>query len=196
MSDTDGHQQLLQILEAHGQRFLNSFEQPPKPSSSKRKLEASDEPLTNEEDDEEWHGFGTRSVDSDDSQDGGSIDSFCGALHYFVPDHKLLMNEEDSEEQFSDEDTSPVGGPSVVTFQDPRKKYEASASDRTLKKAFMVRSFCEVLFAPDNNPHPSRQKFPNYDKKSQDRQRRQNPTRTKIWTCTSAPHQSPPFFGR
>jgi len=55
------------------------------------------------------------------------------------------MNEEDSEGQSSDEDTSPIGGPSVVTFQDPSKKSEASASDIALKKAFMVRNPCGVF---------------------------------------------------
>lgn len=52
---------------------------------------------------------------------------------------KVLMSEEDSEEVLSDEDTTSVGGPSVMTFQDPSKKSEAPVSDRTLKKTFMVR---------------------------------------------------------
>ena len=52
---------------------------------------------------------------------------------------KVLMSEEDSDEEFSDEDATPVGGPPVITFQDPSKKSEASASDKTLKNAFMVR---------------------------------------------------------
>ena len=51
------------------------------------------------------------------------------------------MSEEDSEEEFSGEDTTSVGGPSVMTFQDPSKKPEAPVSDRTLKKTFMVRDF-------------------------------------------------------
>ena len=84
MSDADDHQQLLQILEAHGQQFLNSFGQSPKPSSSKRKLEESDDSSVNGEEDEEWHGFGTGNVRSDDSEDGGSIDSFLGALYYLL----------------------------------------------------------------------------------------------------------------
>jgi hypothetical protein len=50
------------------------------------------------------------------------------------------MSEEYSEEEFSDEDTTPVGGPSVITFQDLRKKPEVSASDKALKRAFMVRN--------------------------------------------------------
>ena len=49
------------------------------------------------------------------------------------------MSEEDSEEDLSDEDVIPVSGPSVVTFQDPRKNSEVSASDKALKKTFMVR---------------------------------------------------------
>jgi hypothetical protein len=88
----------------------------------------------------------------DDSEDGGSIDSFHGALHYLRLIAKVLMSEEDSEEEFSDEGTTPVGGPSVITFQDPSKKSEASASDRTLKKAFMVRDSYEVFsFTPLND---------------------------------------------
>jgi hypothetical protein len=54
------------------------------------------------------------------------------------------MSEEDSDEDFSDEDAMPVGRPAVVTFQDPSKKSESPASDRALKKAFMVRGFYEV----------------------------------------------------
>ena len=48
------------------------------------------------------------------------------------------MSEEDSEEEFSDEDTVPLGGPSVITFEDPSKKSDAPASDKALKKTFMV----------------------------------------------------------
>lgn len=88
MSDTDDHQQLLQILEAHGQQFLDSFEQPPRPSSSKRNVEELDEPLTSEEEDEEWHGFSTRNASSDDSEDGRSMNSFHGALYYLASNHK------------------------------------------------------------------------------------------------------------
>ena len=51
------------------------------------------------------------------------------------------MNEEDSEDEFSDEDYTPSGGPSVVTFQDPTKKSEVTASDKALKKSFMVCNF-------------------------------------------------------
>jgi hypothetical protein len=86
MSDADDHQRLLQILEAHGQQFLNSFGQPPKPSSSKRKLEESDDSSASGEEDEEWHGFGSGNVGSDDPKDGGSIDSFHGAVHYLLSD--------------------------------------------------------------------------------------------------------------
>ena len=57
---------------------------------------------------------------------------------------KVPMSEEGSEGEFSDEDTTAVGGPSVITFQDPSKKSEASASDRALKKAFMVRNSCGI----------------------------------------------------
>ena len=51
------------------------------------------------------------------------------------------MGEECSEEELYDQGFTSVGGPSVITFQDPSKKSEASASDRTLKKAFMVSNF-------------------------------------------------------
>ena len=88
MSDADDHQQLLQILEAHGQQFLNSFEQLPQPSSSKRKLEELSDSSSSGEEDEEWHGFGTGDIGSDDSGDGGSIDSFHGALYDIVPDRR------------------------------------------------------------------------------------------------------------
>lgn len=53
---------------------------------------------------------------------------------------KVLMSEEFSEEEVPDEDTTPVGGPSVITFQDLSKRPEISAPDRALKKAFMVRT--------------------------------------------------------
>jgi len=136
MSEADDHQQLLQILEAHGKRFLNSFGHPPKPSSSKRKPEESDDSSVNEE---EWHGFGTGNADPDDSGDEGSIGSFRGAFHCFRVIAEVFMSEGDSEEEFSDEGATPTGGPSVITFQDPSKKSEAAAPDRTLKKIFMVR---------------------------------------------------------
>jgi len=139
MSEADDHQQLLQILEAHGQQFLNSFGHPAKPSSGKRKLEQSDDSSVNGEEDEEWHGFGTGNADPDDSGGGGSMDSFHGALYYLRLIPKVLMGEGYSEEKFSDEGATPTGGPSVITFHDPSKKSEAAASDRTLKRTFMVR---------------------------------------------------------
>ncbi|KAF9651111.1 hypothetical protein BDM02DRAFT_965243 [Thelephora ganbajun] len=67
------------------------------------------------------------------------------------------MNEEDSEE-FSDEDATPVGGPSIITFRDPGKKSEASASDRSLKKAFMsskVSKLRQEITKPTNKTKPS-----------------------------------------
>ena len=85
MSDTDDHQRLLQILEAHGKRFLNSFEQPTKPSSSKRKLEASDDSSNNSEEDEEWHGFGIGNVCSDNLEDIDSINPFHGVSQVIAP---------------------------------------------------------------------------------------------------------------
>ena len=76
MSDADDHQELLQILEAHGQQFLSAFGESSKPSSSKRKLEEPDESSASEEEEEEWHGFGTGNVGPDDVEDGGSIGFF------------------------------------------------------------------------------------------------------------------------
>lgn len=90
MSDSDDHQQLLQILEAHGRQFLNSFALSSKSSSSKRKLEESDDSSVSGEEGEEWHGFGTGNIGSYGSEDGGSIDSSHGALHCFVSDHKSV----------------------------------------------------------------------------------------------------------
>ena len=88
MSDADDHQQLLQILEAHGQQFLNSFGQPTKPSSSKRKLEESDDSSASGEEYEEWYGFGTGNASLDDSEDEGSLNPFHGALYHLLSDCK------------------------------------------------------------------------------------------------------------
>lgn len=83
MSDANDHQRLLQILEAHGQQFLNSFEQPKNPANGKRKPD--DSPCSGEED-EEWHGFRTGDAGSGDSGDGESVDYFHGTLHFLMPD--------------------------------------------------------------------------------------------------------------
>lgn len=88
MSDTDDHQRLLQILEAHGQQFLDSFEQPSEPSGSRRKLEELDYSSASGEENEEWHGFGNENAGSDDSEDEGSIDSFRGASHHLMPNNE------------------------------------------------------------------------------------------------------------
>ena len=50
------------------------------------------------------------------------------------------MDEGYSEEELYHQDSMVVGGPSVITFQDPGKKPEVSVSDRALRKAFMVRN--------------------------------------------------------
>lgn len=78
---------------------------------------------------------------------------------------KVFMSEEDSEEEPSDENTSLVGGPSVITFQDPSKKSEASAPDRALKRAFMVRDFKELRLFGSITFTFSHRKFPSYGKK-------------------------------
>lgn len=54
---------------------------------------------------------------------------------------QVLMGEECSEEELYDQGFAPVVGPSVITFQETRKKSDVSASDRALKKSFMVRNF-------------------------------------------------------
>lgn len=82
MSDADDHQRLLQILEANGQQFLNSFEQPRNPSGSKRKL---DDSLGSSGEDEEWHGFGTGNTSSsEDSEDENLVNSFYGTMQFFM----------------------------------------------------------------------------------------------------------------
>ena len=91
MSDADDHQQLLQILEAHGQQFLNSFGQTSQPSSSKRKFDQSDDSSVSGDEDEEWHGFVTGNLGSDDSEDGGSVDSFNSALCPLIVDYKRCL---------------------------------------------------------------------------------------------------------
>jgi hypothetical protein len=102
---------------------------------------------------------------------------------------KVLMSEEDSDEEFSDEDTTPVGGPSVIAFQDPSKNSEASASDRTLKKAFMVRDSYEVCNSLDSTTTaPSLRKFPNYGGEVRVvLQRKPSPARMTTWTCAFTP---------
>lgn len=97
------------------------------------------------------------------------------------------MSEEGSEEGSSGEDTSQVGGPSVITFQDPSKKPEAFASDRTLKKSFMVCDFKGLYLFGSTTPAFSHRKFPSYGKKLRIQQRKQNPARAMTWTCTSTP---------
>ena len=91
MSDIDDHQRLLQILEAHGQQFLDSFEQPSEPSSGKRKPEESGYSSISGEEDEEWHGFGNGNAGLGDSEDEGSIDSFQGASHHLMPDNEKCL---------------------------------------------------------------------------------------------------------
>ena len=85
---------------------------------------------------------------------------------------KVFMSEEDSEEESSDEDTSPVDGPSVVTFQDPSRKSEASASDKTLKKSFMVRDFSNSHLLGSITPTFSHRKFQSYGKRLRIQQRK------------------------
>jgi hypothetical protein len=51
------------------------------------------------------------------------------------------MGEEGSEDELCDQGSTSFVGPSVITFQDPGTKYEVPASDRALKKAFMVRKY-------------------------------------------------------
>lgn len=83
MSDNNDRERLLQILETHGQQFLNSFKQPPKPPSGRGKL---DDSSGSSEEDEEWHGFGTGGASSGDSEDGNSMNSCHGALQFIIPD--------------------------------------------------------------------------------------------------------------
>ena len=56
----------------------------------------------------------------------------------------VLMSEGDDEEEFSDEDYTSARTPPVITFRDLGAKPEASASDRALKRAFMVCVFLKV----------------------------------------------------
>lgn len=51
---------------------------------------------------------------------------------------QVFMGEECSEEELCHPGSMPAGGPSVITFEDPSKKLEVSASDKNLKKTFMV----------------------------------------------------------
>lgn len=94
------------------------------------------------------------------------------------------MGEECSEEELDYQDSMPVGGPSVITFQDPGKKPEVLASDRALRKAFMVRNYRQTSYPLDSiTPRLSHRRFANFGKNLQIQQRKRNLVRMMTWTC-------------
>ena len=84
---TQSKEELLNLLQSHGQDFLSSFgilpqtASEPEPKQKKRKLNSSDEPQTpsdNSSDDEEWNGFsseGESSTASEQIEDDGREES-------------------------------------------------------------------------------------------------------------------------
>ncbi|KIY73677.1 hypothetical protein CYLTODRAFT_416708 [Cylindrobasidium torrendii FP15055 ss-10] len=118
MSDT---QDLLAILNAHGQSFIQHFDLPVPGPSKKRKHE--EEAEASESDEEEWHGI-THDEGSEEEEDGET-------------------NEEDSDMYDEDgdfvADSSTVAAPNVVVFSDT-SGVRTSAYDPSTKasmKSFM-----------------------------------------------------------
>ncbi|KZT12713.1 uncharacterized protein LAESUDRAFT_733326 [Laetiporus sulphureus 93-53] len=141
-------QELLRLLEDHGQQFLGSFASPV--VIGKRKGETSDEERqpkkrkVNDESEEEWSGFGSNDEDSisdsDEDLDGGSA-------------------EEIGEQQ----ERNASRRPDVVVFSDQSAKTSTSASQPTKAqmKAFMSSKVTKV--SQDVQEHESDEKSSDED---------------------------------
>ncbi|KAG1806898.1 uncharacterized protein HD556DRAFT_350554 [Suillus plorans] len=106
---------LLDLLQAHGQQFLNSFELNQNPRK-KQKLEESPKELENE-DFEEWGGFSNAAVSTHPSEedDNGTPDEY--------------------DDGFTASSSTKI--PDVVVFSDSRQKPSEQFS-KAQKKAFMA----------------------------------------------------------
>lgn len=127
----DEKARLLNLLQAHGQQFLHSFDlnQPPR---KKQKLEESPEELENE-DFEEWGGFSNAAVSTYLSEG----------------------NDDDASYEYDDGFTasSSTKMPDVVVFSDSRQKPSEQFS-KTQKKAFMSSKVARVTSITEANGGP------------------------------------------
>lgn len=123
---------LLDLLQAHGQQFLNSFDlsQPPR---KRQRLEESPEELENE-DFEEWRGFSNPAVSTYPSEE----------------------NNDETPYEYDDGFTasSSTKMPNVVVFSDSRQKPSEQFS-KAQKKAFMSSKVARVtsITEADGTPH-------------------------------------------
>ncbi|KAG1833049.1 hypothetical protein EV424DRAFT_1014057 [Suillus variegatus] len=123
---------LLDLLQAHGQQFLNSFDLSQHPRK-KQKLEESQKELENE-DFEEWGGFSNAAVSTHPSEE----------------------NDDDTPDEYDDGFTasSSTKIPDVVVFSDSRQKPSEQFS-KAQKKAFMSSKVAKVtsIMEVDRAPH-------------------------------------------
>lgn len=124
---------LLDLLQAHGQQFLNSFDfsQPPR---KRQRVEESPEELENE-DFEEWRGFSNSAVETCPFEEN---------------------NDDDTPYEYDDGFTassSTTKMPDVVVFSDSRQKPSEQFS-KFQKKAFMSSKVVKVtsITEPDGAP--------------------------------------------
>jgi len=127
MTEDHDRDELLKILEAHGNQFLSSFsssvhiekkrkQQDTSDRNGKTKLSKLDQ---NEEEYEDWSGFGTgQGSDSSNSGEGGDDDDL-----------------DISDDDFAVDSLTHV--PNVVVFADPMLKSTTVLADRSQMKAFM-----------------------------------------------------------
>ncbi|KAG2146743.1 hypothetical protein DEU56DRAFT_786186 [Suillus clintonianus] len=124
---------LLDLLQAHGQQFLNSFDlsQPPR---KRQRIEESPEELESE-DFEEWRGFSNAAVESYASEED---------------------NDDDTPYEYDDGFTASSSAkmPDVVVFSDSRPKPSEQFS-KAQKKAFMSSKVAKVTSTTeaDGVPH-------------------------------------------
>lgn len=138
--DHDDRDELLKILESHGQQFLDSFatsstkkrkqeDLPTRPGKTKsQKLENRDD-----SDFEAWDGFVAE--DESDSPDSEQEESGLS------PKQLLFLRTNSSKEISDDEFTAETltAGPSVIVFTDPKLKTSGTVkTDKSQMKALMV----------------------------------------------------------
>jgi hypothetical protein len=147
----DHNQGLLDLLQAHGEQFLNNFDLP-KSNSKKRKHLDEDTPPENSntpthfgsESEEEWGGIVTDMGDEEvDASDGeGILFCFFYGQTALPTNAKKVQNFKHGDDESTADTTTFSPSPNVVVFSGYSSKRETPAlSNKSLRKSFMVAMF-------------------------------------------------------
>lgn len=168
-----GSEHLLDLLQAHGQKFLSSFDtsvsnprkRGAKPQDASRKRKALRAAVSSDADiEDEWSGIAASDINTSDESiaegaesgeedcDGGAPLplSLCGSPLSLTKVFPNILDFEHEDDDFTADASTPRSAPDVVVFSDAKTESSTALPTKAQRKAFMVSKSYYLVHHPQD----------------------------------------------